>query len=178
LKGQEHRSEQFKFERMKPILLALSTFRQSDSLIQKAIQLARQEGRKLIVLFIIDINLARYLIDSQTIAGTHFRQKCEKEMLAEYKEMAVAKVDAIVLQTKEVGVPCETIIITGRFGIETVKMIQERTPEKVLLTRSKRPQWMRQLFGSPVDYIIKHANCPVLEDDNIKVAEENVNDGP
>jgi nucleotide-binding universal stress UspA family protein len=149
---------------MKPILLALSTFRQSDSLVQKTIQLAKQEGRQLIVLFVVDINLTRYLIDSQTIPGTHFRQECEEEMLAEYKEMADAKVEAITSQANDAGVSCETIVITGRFGIETINVIRERNPEKVILTRSRRPQWIRQLFGSPVDYIIEHATCLVLED--------------
>ena len=149
---------------MKPILLALSTFRQSDSLVQKTIQLAKQEGRQLIVLFVVDINLTRYLIDSQTIPGTHFRQECKEEMVAEYKEMADAKVEAITSQVIEAGVPCETIVVTGRFGIETVNVIRERTPEKIILTGSKRPRWIRQLFGSPVDYIIEHTICPVLED--------------
>jgi nucleotide-binding universal stress UspA family protein len=158
---------------MKPILLALSTFRQSDSLVQKTIQLAKREGRKLLILFVVDINLARYLIDSQTIAGTHFRQKCEREVLAEYKEMADAKVETIVSQANEVGVMCETIVVIGRFGIETVNLIRERNPKKVILTRSKRPQWMRQFFGSPVDYVIKHANCPVLEDYPVNEEKEN-----
>ena len=157
---------------MKPILLALSTFRQSDSLVQKTIQLAKQEGRKLVVLFVVDINLTRYLIDSQTIPGTHFRQECEEEMLAEYKEMADAKVVAITSQAIEAGVPCETIVVTGRFGIETVNVIREKNPEKVILTQSKRPRWMRQLFGSPVDYIIEHVTCPVLEDCRMKKNEE------
>jgi len=149
---------------MKPILLALSTFRQSDILVQKTIELARQEEKNVLVLFVVDINLERYLINSQTIAGTHFRQTCQKELLAEYQEMADAKVKAIASQANEAGVPCETIVVTGRFGVETVNIISEKKPGKVILTRSKRPRWMRQLFGSPVDYIIKHATCPVLED--------------
>lgn len=149
---------------MKPILLALSTFRQSDSLVQKTIQLAKQEGRQLVVLFVVDINVTRYLVDSQTIPGTHFRQECREEMLAEYKEMADAKIKAIASQANDAGVPCETIVVTGRFGIETINMIRERNPEKVTLTRSRRPRWMRQLFGSPVDYITEHATCPVFED--------------
>ena len=153
---------------MKPILLALSTFRQSDILVQNTIEFARQEGKNVLVLFVVDINLERYLINSQTIAGTHFRQTCQEELLAEYKEMADAKIEAIASQANEAGVLCETIVVTGRFGIETVNVIRERKPEKVILTRSKRPQWMRQLFGSPVDYITEHATCPVLEDYRMK----------
>lgn len=148
---------------MKPILLALSTFRHSDLRVQKTIEHAQQEYRNLLVLFIVDINQELELINSQTIIGTHFRQTCQEELLAEYKEIAEAKVKGIASQAIKAGVPCETLIVTGRFETETVNVIRERKPEKVILTRSRRPRWMRQLFGSPVDYITEHATCLVLE---------------
>jgi len=148
---------------MKPILLALSTCRQTDLLVQKTIELVRQEQRNLIVLFVVDICRELELINSQTIAGTHFRQRCHEELLAECKETAEAKVKAIASQAIEAGVACETIVATGQFHIETLKVISDRNPEKVTLVRSRRPQWIRKLLGSSVDNIAAHAACQVLE---------------
>ena len=47
---------------MKPVLLALSTFRQSELAIKNTIDLAKKKGRNLSVVFVVDVNLARYFI--------------------------------------------------------------------------------------------------------------------
>jgi len=46
---------------MRPVLLALSTFRQSPEAVALAIEKAREPG-KLIVVYVVDVNLARYFI--------------------------------------------------------------------------------------------------------------------
>jgi nucleotide-binding universal stress UspA family protein len=32
----------------------------------------------------------------------------------------------------------------------------------IITTRSKRPEWVRRFFGSPVDDLIRKAGCPVV----------------
>jgi nucleotide-binding universal stress UspA family protein len=148
---------------MKPILLALSTCRQTDLLVQQTIALARQENRDIIVLFVVDACKELELINSQTIAGTHFRQRCHEELLAECKETAEATVKTIASQAIEAGVSCETIVMVGRFRSETVNAIKERNLDKVALARSGQSRWIRKLLGSPTDYIAAHTDCQVLE---------------
>ncbi len=149
---------------MKPVLLALSTFRQSDAVIRKAIELAKNEDRRLIVAFVVDVNLARYLIGSDVMPGSDLEQRCKAELLEQHRAQAEASVTSIAAQAAKSRVECDTSIVTGRFGVEILRVIREHQPEKVMLTRSRRPKWVLQLFGSPVDYIIEHAGCPVSED--------------
>ena len=68
---------------MQPIMLALSTFRQSDSAVELAIGMARK-SKRLIVVYVVDANLARYLIGLEITPG--LKEKCEEELLKEHKE--------------------------------------------------------------------------------------------
>jgi nucleotide-binding universal stress UspA family protein len=154
---------------MQPVMLALSTFRQSDELVQAAITFAAAETRPLLALFVVDVNLARYFIGVDLPVGTRLRERCEEEVLAEYRQQADAAVARIADQASSHGVACENIVLTGRFGVETVRVAGECNPIRIFLTRSKRPQWVRHFFGSPVDHVIGHAGCPVSEIGNARV---------
>jgi len=143
--------------------LALSTFRRSDEAVRQAIELAAHDPRELVVVFVIDKNLARYFIGTDAIAGTKLRERCERDLLEEHRREGQAAVDAIAAEAKECGVECESAVLTGRFAVEVLKAVEGKTPEMVVTTRSKRPQWVRRFFGSPVDYLIANAGCLVIE---------------
>jgi hypothetical protein len=70
---------------MRPIILALSTFRKSDEAIRLAIEKAK-EGKNLIVLFVVDVNLARYLIGADLSLFPELRESCEEEVLKKYRK--------------------------------------------------------------------------------------------
>ena len=154
---------------MKPILLVLSTRRQSELLVQQSIEIARQEARNIIILFVVDTCQEFELIHSQTFAGTHFRQRCQEELLRECRAKAEATVNAIVSQAAEAGVACETIVKTGQFDSETLRIIREREPAKVTLARGGRPRWIWRLLGLPVNHIAGRAPCQVLEYGNTRI---------
>lgn len=157
---------------MQPLLLALSTFRKSDALVQIAIGLAKEEQRPLLVVFIVDENLARYLVGVEIPVGTRLREMCEQDMLNEHRKDAEDTIARIAREAEFAGILCEAIVLTGRFGIEITRIAQDRHPAKIILTRSNRPQWVRRFFGSPVDYVIQHAGCPVLEDGHAGAASD------
>lgn len=146
------------------ILLAISTFRQSEELVRHTLKAAHMLRVGLFVYFVVDVNLYRYLVGSGVMAGTDLREQCEKEMLEDFLLQARERVDAITSEAARVGVPCETKVTVGRFGVEIVQASRTLHPRFIALTRSKRPNWVRKAFGSPVDTIMRACGCPVFED--------------
>jgi len=65
---------------MRPIMLALSTFRKSDEAIRLAIEKA-QRGKNLVVFFVVDVNLARYLIGADLGLFPELQESYEEEVL-------------------------------------------------------------------------------------------------
>ena len=148
----------------RPILLALSTFRQSDELVEHTIQAARRSRQPLIIAFVVDVNLPRYFTESGAIAGTPLREQSEKEMLEDFRRQAATITRSIEQTAQQSDIPCSSSVVVGRFGVEILMQASEHRPSFITLTRSKRPDWVRRLFGSPVDSIIRDAGCPVYED--------------
>ena len=144
----------------KPILLALSTFRQSDAAVNLAIEKAKP-NRDLVIVYVVDVNLARYLIGVDI--APQIKQKCEADLLADHKEQGRKNLEAIEQLARQQGLQTRSYLTVGRFALECLPLIAKENPELVVTTRSKRPAWVKRMFGSPVDYLIAHAGRPVIE---------------
>lgn len=81
----------------------------------------------------------------------------------EHKKQAREKVNSIVLIAEKFEIDVKTYIDIGRFGLKCVEIVKIENPELVITTRSKRPKWVKKLFSSPVDYLIKDYGCKVIE---------------
>lgn len=144
-------------------MLALSTFRQSEAAVEAAIEKAAGEEALLVVAFVVDVNVARYLLGSDVGVFPGLKERCEQEFLAYEKGIAEEKVRAIADTAEKRGVSVRSCVAVGRFGLECMKIVEDERPELIVTTRSKRPGWVRRFFGSPVDYLIANAGCPVIE---------------
>ncbi len=147
---------------MKKVMLALSTFRQSEKAAERCLREA-EKGGTLIVTFVVDVNLARYFVGTDIGLFPELKEKCEEELLKEHREQAEEKAAAIVKAAEEHGLAARTYISTGRFALECLKVVGKEKPDVIVTTRSRRPAWVRRFFGSPVDHLIAHAGCPVVE---------------
>ena len=148
---------------MKKLMLALSTFRQSETAVEAAIERAAGEKALLVVAFVVDVNVARYLLGSDVGVFPGLLERCEQEFLAHERGIAEGKVRAITDTAEKRGVRAQRHVVTGRFGLECVKIAKQEKPALIVTTRSKRPGWVRRFFGSPVDYLTANAGCPVIE---------------
>jgi len=147
---------------IRPIMLSLSTFRQSNKIIDLAIKKANI-SKSLIVAFIVDINIPRYIEYTDIGLYPELKEKAEFEILKEHEKQAKEKVNNIIAMAEKFGIDVKTYIEIGRFGLKCVEIAKAENPELIITTRSKRPKWVKKLFGSPVDYLIKNLNCEVIE---------------
>ena len=148
-------------------MLALSTFRRSDEAIRLAIEKAKK-GKNLIVFFVVDVNLvnvnlALYLMGTDLSLFPGLRESCEKEILEKHKKSGEEVVKSIAQRAEQHGIKVKTKVETGRFALECLKITKHENPELIIATRSRRPEWVKKFFGSPVDYLIADVGCSVIE---------------
>jgi len=143
-------------------MLALSTFRHSQTAVELAIEQA-QDGKNLVIVYVVDVNLARYLIGSDIGTFQRLKERYESELLDKHRVLAAERVARMVTRAENRGINVSTHITTGRFALECLKLVQTEQPDVIVTTRSKRPEWVKRFFGSPVDYLKAHAQCPVIE---------------
>ena len=136
-----------------PVLLALSSFRQTDEEIKHALDLAVERGVALTILFVVDVNLARYFAGSGVMVGTDLRHMMEEGILVEHEGWAREVLAHVCSQAAARGVECTKLFKVGRFAEEVKAVVAEQAPPVVVVTRARRPAWLRRLFGSPVDQL-------------------------
>jgi nucleotide-binding universal stress UspA family protein len=142
------------------VMLALSTFRKSEKAVDAAIEKARKI-KKLMVVYVADVNLARYLVDVKYGLFPGLKESCESEMLVQYQYAGRAYVAEVADRANKEGIAVRTNVRTGRFAVVCLDVVQLEKPSLVVTVRSKRPEWVKKFFGSPVDQLIAKAGCPV-----------------
>jgi len=145
-----------------PIMLALSTFRQSNRAIEMAIDKAAQ-CKHLIIVYVVDVNLGRYMIGSDLGFVPSVQERYKKELLKEHREKGEAVLQSISRLAAAHGITADSHIVTGRFALEILDVAENERPSLIVTTRSRRPKWIKKLFGSPVNYLSTHAPCKVTE---------------
>jgi nucleotide-binding universal stress UspA family protein len=143
------------------VMLALSTFRKSEKAIKVAIEKS-QETKKLMIVYVIDINVARYLVDVEEEFFIGLKEKSESEMLGKAEQDAHDQVAVIAEKARKEGIKVKTLTKIGRFAVVCLDVVKKEQPSVIVTTRSKRPEWVKKFFGAPVDELIAQAGCPVL----------------
>ncbi len=147
---------------MQPVMLALSTFRQSEMAISKALEEAKKT-KNLLIVYVVDINLERYLIESDSFITPGLEKRAREELLAEYQQRGKRYAENIEREARKEDISVKLVFEMGRFGIVCVDIMKKENPKMIRTTRSKRPEWVKKIFGSPVTYLIENAPCPVIE---------------
>jgi len=147
-----------------PILLALSTTRQSPKTIERAIQEAEKGSKRLVTLFVVDHgvsdSIGRLLITTGYL-GEKPSQKLADAILDEYRERGQRRLEEVETEASERSIQCEVMLREGEFAEEVLKMVAEKEAGKVVLTRAKRSGLSRFLFGSAVNRVREKATCAV-----------------
>ena len=147
---------------MGPVMLALSTFRQSEKAVALALEKAREAGR-LVIVQVVDVNLARYLIGTEVGYYPELMETTERDLLARHEAEARRRVGLLEERARGQGLEVQSRVEIGRFAPICLAAVNELAPAVIFTTRSERPDWVRRFFGSPVDDLIARAGCPVVE---------------
>jgi len=115
------------------------------------LKLCEQNETRLITIFIVDVNTARYFAGTGVVAGSSLRDKMEEGLLDEHQKQAREVLDRVEQMAGERGIECRTFMKTGRFAEEVRLVACEVGVDVIIVTRAQRPEWMRRLFGSPID---------------------------
>ncbi|WAC08282.1 MAG: universal stress protein [Thermodesulfobacteriota bacterium] len=142
------------------VMLALSTFRRSEKAVAIAMEKCR-EIKNLMIVYVIDINVARYIVDAEEEFLIGLKEKTEAELLEKAEKDAREEVDKIAEEAKKKGIQVKTVLQLGRFAVVCLDVVKQAHPSVIVTTRSRRPEWVRKFFGSPVDELIAKAGCPV-----------------
>lgn len=143
------------------VMLALSTFRISEKAIAVAIDKSR-EAKKLMVVYVADINLARYLVDVDLGLFGELKESFESEMLEKHEKEGREHVETIAEKAVKEGIEVKTRVEVGRFALVCLDVVEKEKPSLIVTTRSRRPEWVKKFFGAPVDDLIEKAGCPVV----------------
>ena len=143
------------------VMLALSTFRKSEKTVDAAMEKCR-EIKKLVVVFVVDINVARYLVGVEEEFSVGLKETCESELLEKAEKEGKEQLEKIARQAEQKGFQVQTLVQLGRFALVCLDVANKIHPSLIVTTRSRRPEWVRKFFGSPVDELIAKAGCPVL----------------
>ncbi len=143
------------------VMLALSTFRRSEKALEVAIEKSR-ENKKLMAVYVVDINVARYLVGLEEEFYLGLRDICEEEMLEKASKEGREHVATIAEKAEKLGIRVKTLVQRGRFALVCLDVVKEVRPSLIVTTRSRRPEWVKQFFGAPVDELIAKAGCPVI----------------
>lgn len=150
---------------MKKTLLLLSFLRNSPKTVEKAIQIAKKEKAELLVMFILDIEyadkIAHKLTDEGWIGGKPSEQ-LYSSLLREYKLQAELIIDEIERKARQVDVPVRSIIKSGSVLPETLKIAKLEDPDLIVITRRKRSNLSRFIFGSLVNSLKEQVTCKVI----------------
>ena len=143
------------------VMLALSTFRKNEKATDTAIAKS-SDIRKLFVVYVVDINLARYFVGAEPGLLPDLKDICEADLLEQHEKVGHEQVAAIRKRAEKEGIEVKTHVQLGRFAILCLEIAQKEKPSVIITTRSRRPEWVKRFFGAPVDELIAKAGCPVV----------------
>ncbi|MFQ5675221.1 MAG: universal stress protein [bacterium] len=149
---------------MKKILLIVSFLRGSAKTVEEAMRLAREENAELIVFFVLDMEYADKIASKLANEGWIGGKPSEQlylSLLKEYKIQAEAKIDAIERAAQQMNILVRAIIKSGAILDETVQMCKQEKPDLIVVSRRKRSNLSRFIFGSMVKALKRQANCRV-----------------
>jgi len=145
-------------------LLALSSLRHSDKLINKIIS-EHQNFEKIYVAFIVEKHLSEeilYKLSDVGFIGPQPSDNLKRILLQEYENQADELLKNIIKKLKEKQINFEMIKKEGNFAEEILKIAKENKVDIIYLNRAERTSLSRLILGSEVNVILRKSDCEVI----------------
>jgi len=146
------------------VLLIISTTRKSPKSIERAIQYAKEKNAELVCLYVLDLELPESIVRQMTEEGWFGGKPSEQfyqALLNEYERWGKEKIEEIKKEAEKQGVPFRAEFRRGSFLAEALDFIEKEKVSYIIVTRRRRSNLSRFLFGSAVAELKKKVNVPV-----------------
>jgi len=149
---------------MKKFLLVLSTTEQSNEAINYALNIAKNKGADLFVLFILDSIVPATIFEKLTdmgFIGDRPSSELEEAISNEYVEQAAQLLSDIEAKAAAAGVSCKTFIEQGDFSEKCLEAVARFAADMIILIRTRKSALSRLLIGSKVDKLLRKVPCEI-----------------
>lgn len=151
-------------EKREKVLLIISTTRKSPKSIERAIEYAREKNAELVCLYVLDLELPKSIVKQMTEEGWLGGKPSEDFYLAllkEYERWGKEKIEEIKKEAEKHQIPFRAEIRRGDFLNQALDFINQEQVNYIIVTRRRRSNLSRFLFGSAVAELKKQVSVPV-----------------
>lgn len=149
----------------KKILLLISTTCKSDKTESTALDIAKRNQAKLLILFILDDDLSEHIVDQMTQEGW-FGGRTTEELhsciLKEYFSHGNRRIKEIENMAREQDIPVHSATARGDFVDVALDFIHQERPDLIIATRCRRSHLSNFIFGSPVAKLQKKVETEIM----------------
>ncbi|MBF0275569.1 MAG: universal stress protein [Nitrospinae bacterium] len=147
-------------------LIAITSDRFSDKLINKAIESCQTNKNNLIILIVNDSSRINKTAESfKTLSPLGMTSsKHIRESLAQHSRFLIEEdIQEIKNKAKEAGIECQEVRIDGSFTEKVFEMANKYSPENLFVCRMNvKSSFSRFLYGSAVENLKENCNCNVV----------------
>ncbi len=149
---------------MKSILLVLSTTRTPASAIDFAVERAKEEGAKLVALYVVESELANAVFDRFSdigFMGDKPSMNLTEAVMKEYRQRAYEELGRVQIKAMEAAVEYEPITREGEYLNEVLDVIGTYDADLAIVVRKKRSVISKYLLRPPSQMLQERAPCEI-----------------
>ena len=149
---------------MKNILLILSTSKTSNEAIEYAIKTAKDDGAKLIALYIIETKLTSEVFDRVTdigFIGDKPSSQLAEAIVKEYRQRGYEELGRVQVRAIEESVDFDAVTTHGDFLEKALEVVDRYKADLIVTVERKRSTFLKYFSESKIGALIEKAPCKV-----------------
>lgn len=139
---------------IKKILVPIDFSEYSKSSLRYAVNFARNFNSELLLVYVVEPVIYPPDFSMGQIGIPSMDAEMDRRAVDELKSLAKAEIPE--------GVPCRTIVKTGKPFIEIIETAKEDNVDLIIIASHGHTGVEHLLFGSTADKVVRKAPCPVL----------------
>ncbi len=151
-------------EKVKNILLLLSTSRTSEKALDFAVETAKREKASLIALYLLETELANEVFDKFSdigFIGDKPSMQLSEAITKEYRQRGYEELGRVQIKAMEEGVPFEPLMEQGDYVEKILEVIRDRDIAMAVAVRRKPSTLLKYFSRSVADELAEKAPCKV-----------------
>jgi nucleotide-binding universal stress UspA family protein len=151
-------------EKVKNILLVLSTSRTSEKALDFAVETAKREKASLVALYLLETELANEVFDRFSdigFIGDRPSMQLSEAITKEYRQRGYEELGRVQIKAMEEGVPFEPLMEQGDYVEKILEVIRDRDIDMAVAVRRKPSTLLKYFSRSVADELAEKAPCKI-----------------